>query len=121
VKTKECRTIVALLRCCHCIGAFYSHRVFKITIKILALFVTENCGKENENANEGSDKIVGGQDAADHQFPWQVGIVMTSSDGNLYFCGGTLISNVFYKRVSQSPELMGYYRHLRLMLKMTSF
>jgi hypothetical protein len=26
VNSKECHTIVALLRCCQCSGAFYSHR-----------------------------------------------------------------------------------------------
>jgi hypothetical protein len=29
VKTKECHTIVALLHCCHRVGAFYSQRAFR--------------------------------------------------------------------------------------------
>jgi len=34
-------------------------------------------------------QIVGGQNAAPHQFPWQVGIFMDNS----YFCGGSIISD----------------------------
>lgn len=41
----------------------------------------ETCGIPNL-----SDKIVGGQEAQPHQFPWQVGLFF---DG--YFCGGSII------------------------------
>lgn len=42
------------------------------------------CGVPNAPVN--GDKIVGGQEAEPHQFPWQVGLFF---DG--YFCGGTVI------------------------------
>jgi len=42
------------------------------------------CGVPGAKLNS---RIVGGQNAAPHQFPWQVGIFMDNS----YFCGGSII------------------------------
>merc|ERR1712098_293090 len=38
-----------------------------------------------------SDRIVGGQEADQHEYPWQVGLV--SRNGKTPWCGGTLISD----------------------------
>merc|ERR1712115_232683 len=38
-----------------------------------------------------SDRIVGGQEAEQHEYPWQVGLV--SRNGKTPWCGGTLISD----------------------------
>merc|ERR1712240_443392 len=38
-----------------------------------------------------SDRIVGGQEAEQHEYPWQVGLV--SKNGKTPWCGGTLISD----------------------------
>ena len=36
-----------------------------------------------------SEKIVGGEEAAPHQYPWMAGLFVDSA----WFCGGTLISD----------------------------
>lgn len=41
-------------------------------------------------------QIAGGQNAAPHQFPWQVGIFMDNS----YFCGGSIICKNIYWNVT---------------------
>ena len=49
-------------------------------------FFVEECGKMGPASNF-SPKIVGGSEAAAHQFPWQVGIFMDGKN----FCGGSII------------------------------
>jgi len=46
------------------------------------------------NATPGS-RIVGGDEAAEGQFPWMAAIYVTSSTGTTTFCGGSLISPQF--------------------------
>ena len=39
-----------------------------------------NCGIENQPETEG--KVVGGEEASPHQFPWLVAIFVTGNQGN---------------------------------------
>ena len=50
------------------------------------LIFLADCGKENN-----SEKIVGGDEAKPHQFPWLVAIFVHSSEGD-WFCSASLIS-----------------------------
>merc|ERR1712147_7105 len=47
----------------------------------------EECGLENPNGIE--DRIVGGHEAAHHEWPWQVALFIDDA----WFCGGSLISD----------------------------
>merc|ERR1711983_386185 len=48
---------------------------------------TCQCGVKGGATN---DRIVGGQETEQHEYPWQVGLV--SRNGRTPWCGGTLIS-----------------------------
>jgi hypothetical protein len=61
----------------------------------------ESCGVPNAPINE---KIVGGQEAEPHQFPWQVGLFF---DG--YFCGGSIISSKYILTAAHCAD--GVYKH----------
>lgn len=41
------------------------------------------------------NRVVGGETAANGQFPWQAGITYTRNDGAVLFCAGVLISEQF--------------------------
>ena len=64
------------------------YHTFRIFLKIL--IGDDECGLEN--VKEMEQKIVGGTEAKEHQFPWMVG---TEVDGFI-FCGASLISNSLY-------------------------
>merc|ERR1712099_103446 len=62
--------------------------------------VKEACGIPNAE----NDKIVGGQEATPHQFPWQVGLFF---DG--YFCGGSIISEEYILTAAHCAD--GVFHH----------
>lgn len=41
------------------------------------------------------NRIVGGEEAAPGQFPWQVAVYYRRADGGLYFCSGVLVSKSY--------------------------
>jgi secreted trypsin-like serine protease len=53
--------------------------------------VAEFAGKVHVPPNEQANRITGGQPASRGQFPWQVALIID----DLYFCGGSLISNLW--------------------------
>merc|ERR1712243_448696 len=60
-----------------------------------------------------SDRIVGGQETEQHEYPWQVGLV--SRNGKTPWCGGTLISDRHILTAARSTEasiqiLLGEHR-----------
>merc|ERR1711890_99143 len=60
-----------------------------------------DCGVPNAKNN---DKIVGGEEAIPHQFPWQVGLFF---DG--YFCGGSIISEEYILTAAHCAD--GVFHH----------
>merc|ERR1739844_383626 len=60
-----------------------------------------DCGIPNAGSN---DKIVGGQEASPHQFPWQVGLFF---DG--YFCGGSIITSKHILTAAHCAD--GVFKH----------
>jgi len=60
-----------------------------------------DCGIPNAKSN---NKIVGGQEATPHQFPWQVGLFF---DG--YFCGGSIISEKYILTAAHCAD--GVFKH----------
>ena len=44
------------------------------------------------NAREGGTRIVSGSEAEPHQFPWQVGMLIKDKSGEMFFCGGSLLT-----------------------------
>merc|ERR1712025_210311 len=60
-----------------------------------------DCGIPNAKSN---NKIVGGQEATPHQFPWQVGLFF---DG--YFCGGSIISEKYILTAAHCAD--GVFSH----------
>merc|ERR1712241_399961 len=60
-----------------------------------------DCGIPNAKSN---NKIVGGQEATPHQFPWQVGLFF---DG--YFCGGSIISSKYILTAAHCAD--GVFKH----------
>jgi len=53
------------------------------------MYVAEFAGKVHVPLNEQDHRITNGYTAERGQFPWQVGLIID----NLFFCGGSLISN----------------------------
>jgi Trypsin len=48
------------------------------------------CGLSNRSSQE---RIVGGTEAKQNEFPWQAWLIFPIENGQYYSCGGTLISN----------------------------
>merc|ERR1712213_258337 len=62
----------------------------------------ETCGTPGPKSD--IEKIVGGQEATPHQFPWQVGLFF---DG--YFCGGSIISSKYILTAAHCAD--GVFHH----------
>lgn len=62
--------------------------IFLLLLQLLILF-------EKVIAFRGDFKIVGGNEAKPHEFPFVVGIQMTYSSEKLGWCGGALLSEKF--------------------------
>ncbi|XP_026283514.1 brachyurin-like [Frankliniella occidentalis] len=49
-------------------------------------------GETRSGGDAASFRIVAGQEAEPHQFPWQVGMLIQGEDGEMFFCGGSLLT-----------------------------
>merc|ERR1711910_5258 len=63
----------------------------------------EECGLENPNGIE--DRIVGGHEAAHHEWPWQVALFVDDA----WFCGGSLISDEWVMTAAHCADGAGYF------------
>merc|ERR1712212_77730 len=63
----------------------------------------EECGLENPNGVE--DRIVGGFEAAHHEWPWQVALFVDDA----WFCGGSLISDEWVMTAAHCADGAGYF------------
>merc|ERR1712218_741812 len=63
----------------------------------------EECGLENPNGIE--DRIVGGHEAAHHEWPWQVALFID----NAWFCGGALISENYVMTAAHCADGASYF------------
>merc|ERR1711994_548531 len=63
----------------------------------------EECGLENPNGIE--DRIVGGHEAAHHEWPWQVALFVDDAR----FCGGSLISDEWVMTAAHCADGAGYF------------
>merc|ERR1712002_668357 len=63
----------------------------------------EVCGLENPNGVE--DRIVGGHEANEHQWPWQVALFID----NAWFCGGALISDEWVMTAAHCADGASYF------------
>jgi secreted trypsin-like serine protease len=64
---------------------------------------SEECGLENPNGI--ADRIVGGHEAAHHEWPWQVALFVDDA----WFCGGSLISDEWVMTAAHCAEGAGYF------------
>merc|ERR1711936_1504876 len=63
----------------------------------------EECGLENPNGVE--DRIVGGHEAAHHEWPWQVALFVDDA----WFCGGSLTSDERGMTAAHCADGAGYF------------
>merc|ERR1711874_35596 len=63
----------------------------------------EECGLENPNGIE--DRIVGGFEAAHHEWPWQVALFIDDA----WFCGGSLISDEWVMTAAHCADGASYF------------
>merc|ERR1712158_67526 len=63
----------------------------------------EECGLENPNGVE--DRIVGGHEAAHHEWPWQVALFIDDA----WFCGGSLISDEWVMTAAHCADGASYF------------
>jgi len=63
----------------------------------------EECGLENPNGIE--DRIVGGHEAAHHEWPWQVALFIDDA----WFCGGSLISDEWVMTAAHCADGASYF------------
>merc|ERR1712055_823631 len=63
----------------------------------------EECGLENPNGIE--DRIVGGHEAAHHEWPWQVALFIDDA----WFCGGALISENYVLTAAHCADGASYF------------
>merc|ERR1712079_245913 len=61
------------------------------------------CGLENPNGIE--DRIVGGHEAAHHEWPWQVALFIDDA----WFCGGALISDEWVMTAAHCADGASYF------------
>jgi secreted trypsin-like serine protease len=62
--------------------------------------MAEECGVENK-----AGRIVGGHEAAEHEWPWQTAVFID----NMYFCGGALISNEYVLTAAHCADDAFYF------------
>ena len=67
-----------------------SHRPFSVAVLKYTFIYVEYAGKVHVPVDD-QHRITGGQTASRGQFPWQVALIID----NAYFCGGSLISNLW--------------------------
>jgi len=63
----------------------------------------DECGLENPNGIE--DRIVGGHEAAHHEWPWQVALFIDDA----WFCGGSLISDEWVMTAAHCADGASYF------------
>merc|ERR1712211_132755 len=63
----------------------------------------EECGLEDPNGIE--DRIVGGHEAAHHEWPWQVALFIDDA----WFCGGSLISDEWVMTAAHCADGASYF------------
>merc|ERR1712193_230478 len=63
----------------------------------------EECGLENPNGIE--DRIVGGHEAAHHEWPWQVALFIDDA----WFCGGSIISDEWVLTAAHCADDASYF------------
>merc|ERR1712055_750033 len=63
----------------------------------------EECGLENPNGIEG--RMVGGHEAAHHEWPWQVALFIDDA----WFCGGSLISDEWVMTAAHCADGASYF------------
>merc|ERR1711902_8531 len=63
----------------------------------------EECGLENPSGVE--DRIVGGHEAAHHEWPWQVALFIDDA----WFCGGSLISDEWVLTAAHCADGASYF------------
>jgi len=63
----------------------------------------EECGLENPSGVE--DRIVGGHEAAHHEWPWQVALFIDDA----WFCGGSLISDEWVMTAAHCADGASYF------------
>merc|ERR1719504_478515 len=63
----------------------------------------EECGLENPNGVE--DRIVGGFEAAHHEWPWQVALFIDDA----WFCGGSIISENYVLTAAHCADGASYF------------
>jgi len=63
----------------------------------------EECGLENPSGIE--DRIVGGHEAAHHEWPWQVALFIDDA----WFCGGSLISDEWVMTAAHCADGASYF------------
>lgn len=64
----------------------------------------EECGLENPNG-VGHGRIVGGHEAEEHQWPWQVALFIDDA----WFCGGSLISDEWVMTAAHCADGAGFF------------
>merc|ERR1719318_1409626 len=63
----------------------------------------EECGLENPNGIE--DRIVGGHEAAENEWPWQVALFIDDA----WFCGGSIISDEYIMTAAHCADGASYF------------
>ncbi len=59
------------------------------------------------DARSGGDsntRIVSGQEAEPHKIPWQVGMLIQGKDGEMFFCGGSLLTPTWVLTAAHCAE-----------------
>merc|ERR1719382_2084647 len=79
-----------------------SSKLSKSTHKTCSVDLAAECGIEGPPAQ---DKIVGGFEAAENQWPWQVALFID----NAWFCGGALISENYVMTAAHCAEGASYF------------
>jgi hypothetical protein len=65
-------------------------KIYSIQFDLCVEFKATKCGVSNKSNEE---RIVGGTEAKQNEFPWQAWLVISLGNGRYYSCGGSLISN----------------------------
>lgn len=72
------------------------------------------CGKDPNDSSTISKRIIGGQDTAHHEFPWQTAMVWRNGrDEGKHICGGSLIARRFVLTAAHCfdhGEVKHYYK-----------
>ena len=74
---------------------------YVITSILDTAYVTDICGIENDGHDpRGEDRIVGGFEAEEHEWPWIVALFID----DMWFCGGSLITDDFVLTAGHCAE-----------------